>query len=377
MLTSLLVGITLMTPDASAGACDSYLKQAQSASGTSLIRAFERLASCDRTLAESNFHQIMTRATDPEVLTSLSMAAINNDIWTPVWTMPGKITSYDARDEITNAIGGQCESNEKVITFLQGAYAGIKAIDFQQWDDAFIACGSSTLTDWMVERIENPPEKLFDDKFDKLVDILVNRMGSAALPHLTAGAIKAADNGPYTKMLEAMRTSVNPNLGMSIPEADKQALESALVEVAQNVSADKAREVAESLAQNGAKDAAVQLLPTIYSDRVQGNGGFLYGVAAVETGECKGEKTAIIHYALISEPGTRWTVSGEVEDTIRASKPRLKKCTADEGKWEARVTVEPLLSSSALSGWVDEWATQLSGQGFEVTPRGEKAISLN
>jgi hypothetical protein len=377
MLTSILVGITLMTPDASAGKCDPILKQAQRSSGTNLVRAFERLAACDSSMAENNFHQIMTKATDAESLTGLSLAAINSDIWTPVWTMPGKISSYDARDEITNAIGGQCESNEKVITFLQGAYAGIKAIDFQQWDDAFVACNSSTLTDWMLQQIENPPEKLFDDKFDKLVDILVLRQGSAALPHLTAGAIKAADNGPYNKMLEAMRNSVNPNLGMSIPEADQQALEAALIEVAQNVSPDKAREVAESLAQNGSEQAAISLLPTIYSDRVQGGGGFIYGVAAVETGECKGVKTAIIHHAQVSEPGTRWSISGEVESTIRASKTRLKKCTVDDGEWEVRVTVEPQESGSAISTWAEEWAAQLGEQEYEVSLKGEKPITLN
>ncbi|MDG1480838.1 MAG: hypothetical protein P8R54_14680 [Myxococcota bacterium] len=376
MFTSILVGITLMTPDASAGKCDSLLKQSRSASGSNLIRTFERLATCDSTMAENNFHQIMTRATDAESLTNLSMAAINADIWSPVWTMPGKISSYEARDEITNAIGGQCASNDKVVTFLQGAYAGIKAIEFQQWDDAFVSCESAPLNDWMVQQIENPPEKLFDDKFDKLVDIIVEKQRSAAVPHLITGAIKAADNGPFNKMVDSISAAIIPNLGRP-SAAETQAVQDALVQVAQGVSAEKAKLVAESLAANDAMEAAISLLPTIYSDRIQGNGGFLYGVAAVETGECKGVKTAVIHHAQVSESGSLWSIEGQVEDTIRASKTRLKKCTIDDGDWETRVTFEPLASGSDIGSWVDEWAEQLRGQDFEVSIKSEKPISLN
>ena len=377
MFTSLLVGITLITPDAAAGKCDSYLRQANSTSGSSLIRAFERLASCDSTMAEQNFHQIMTRATDAESLTNLSIAAINGNIWSPVWTMLGKISSYEARDAVAESIGQECSSNDKVVTFLQGAYAGLKDIDFQQWDDAFLSCDSASLSDWMIQQIENPPEKMFDGKFEKLVDILVAQKGRDALPYLITGAINAADNGPYNKMLEAMNIAVTPTLGTGIPPEDQRALEQALIQVAQGVSPNKAREVADSLAGSGSEQAAISLLPTIYSDRLQNGGGFLYGVASIETGECKGEKTAIIHYAQVEEPGSRWLIDDEVEGPIRAVKPRLKKCTPEDGEWIVRITLEPLSSGSAIGGWVDDLEGQWTGQGYEVSTRSEKAIILD
>jgi hypothetical protein len=377
MITSLLVGIALLAPNASAGKCDSYLRQAKNTSGSSLIRAFERLATCDSTLAEQNFFAIMTRASDAASLNNLSMAAISNDIWSPLWAMPGKIKSYEARDEVTSAIGAQCSENEKVVTFLQGAYAGIKGIDFQQWDDAFITCESAALNTWLVQQIENPPEKLFDDKFDALVDITVKKMGAEALSHLTAGAIKAAENGPYDKMLNAMRDSVSPNLGTTLTPENQAALETALVQVAQAVSAEKARSVADSLYSSGSVEAAVSLLPAIYSDRVQGSGGFLYGVAAVETGECKGEKSAIVHYAQINESGTRWVLNGEVEEPIRASKVRLKKCTPEDGDWVVRITQEPVSSGSDVGDWADEIAQEWTDKGYASSTRSEKSITLD
>jgi hypothetical protein len=83
---------------------------------------------------------------------------------------------------------------------------------------------------------------------------------------------------------------VAPDLGGQTTAEDQKKLEEALVSVATQVPADKSRSVANQLANSGSDAAAATLLPTLYPDRVQGGGGFLYGALAVEAGECDGNK---------------------------------------------------------------------------------------
>ncbi|MEL6347291.1 MAG: succinate dehydrogenase assembly factor 2, partial [Myxococcota bacterium] len=213
MITTLTLGFAMLSP-AHAAKCDAYLRKAETAQSQELVKAFNDLATCEKETAERNFTRFMTRATDSEVLTQLSLAAIENDIWTPVWSMPGKIKSYEARDIIAGGIGGACTENEKVVTFLQGAYAGLKDIDFQQWDDALLACESPELMTWMTGKIEDPPDRPFDAKFNTLMTVYTKKKGADALGSLQKGAIDAAQSGgPYNTILQQMNAAVTPTLG--------------------------------------------------------------------------------------------------------------------------------------------------------------------
>ena len=376
MLPSLLLSASLLSP-AQAGKCDAILKKAGSATGDALVQTFTQLIKCDPKLAEDNFTAaFMTRADEAEVLTQLSLAAIDAQIWTPVWAMPGKIKSYEARDIIADQVGAACVEHPQVITFLQGAYAGLRDVDFQQWDDALLSCEDASLDAWLVEQAENPPDKTFDAKYDVLIAAFVKKKRAAALPHLAKGALDAANsNGPYNTMLQQMEAAVTPPMGEVSP-ADRTALREALLSVAQGVDAQKAREVANRFATSGDLEAAVNLLPTIYADRVRSGGGFLYGVAAIEAGECKGGvKTAIVHYAEVNEPGKRWDVLPDASGPIKAVKPRLKKCTPEEGPWLVQLTLEPVAGSSAVDDWASSLASQWTQKGYTVTTRQEATVT--
>ena len=67
--------------------------------------------------------------------------------------------------------------------------------------------------------------------------------------------------------------------------------------------------MANQLANSGADAAAAQLLPTLFPDRMQAGGSFLYAAVAVEAGECDGKKSAILHFANITEAGKRWAIA--------------------------------------------------------------------
>ena len=72
-----------------------------------------------------------------------------------------------------------------------------------------------------------------------------------------------------------------------------------------------------------------ELLKITYADRLK-DGRLSYGVVAVEAGECKGKKQAVLHVATVTDPAKRMVVLQEATGPIRASNPKLKKCETDE-----------------------------------------------
>ncbi len=372
----LALASSLAAPTARAASCDAALRRADTSSGEALVGAFEALAKCDAKLAEDNYTRLMTNASDADTLVALSQVAIDHDIWTPVWRQLGRISSYDARDEVARRLGERCGEDEKILSFLQGAYFGLRDIEFQQWDDAFLSCEAPELDAWLVKQVEHPPNKVFDEKYNALVGIFVQKKRREALPHLAKAAIAAAGSGPYDALLMQINAAVQPELGGTMSPEDRQALKNALVQVANGVDPAKAKAVADQLANAGFQEAAAGLLPRIYPDRVQEGGRFLYGSAAIEAGDCKGVKTAVIHYAPTYEPGKRWVILDEVEPRIRQAKPRLAKCTATFEDWPVATTPEPVKNGKEVEAWAEDLAGRWREKGYEVSTRGEKAIEL-
>ena len=377
MSPTLALSILLASSPANAGKCDSLISKADSAQGDALVRAFTDLAKCDSKIAEQNYLRFMSGAKEADTLVALSQAAILWEVWNPVWEELSKITSYDARDEVAQRVGEACNDQSKVVPFLQGAYFGLRNIDFQQWDDAFIACDNADLQKWITQQVENPPKSSFNEKYNTILSIHVKKLGSAALPSLTTAAIKAAAEGPYDQILMQLDESVAPPLGRQMPEEDKKALEASLIEIAKGVNPDRARAVAERLAAAGSVEVAAQLLTVIYADRVQPGGGFLYGAASMEAGECKGVKTVYMHYSNVTDPGKRWSVNEEVAAPMLAAKPKLKKCTVEEGPWPVAATAEPLASSKDVTAWVEEISRQWKDKGYEIKLAPERQIDLH
>ncbi|NOY25304.1 MAG: hypothetical protein GXP62_05475 [Oligoflexia bacterium] len=366
--------LAVFSGPAHAGRCDYLIKRADTTAPADLARSFQAAADCDADAAGNNFTRFMTRATDADSLVALSLAAIDANIWNPVWVMPSKITDYDARDLITGQIGAACTSHPKVTTFLQGAYLGLRELDFGQWDDAFVACKSPDITQWLDSQLASPPATTYDAKYDQLMAIYVSRLGPAALDGLKRAAIAAAENGPFDAILMKMDEAVAPKLGAPISPDNQEAIEAALEEIAQAVSPEKAHAVADRLVAADAEDAAARLLPVVYPDRQQ-DGFYIWGGVSVERADCKGTKTAVLHTAKISEPGKRWIVTEEAFPGMRAYKAKLKKCTPEDGDWPVVISPEPL-----KPGTLDEWArtvgSQWAGQDYQVEIKTEKGFAL-
>lgn len=375
-MSILALGLALSTA-AHAGNCDSYVKQAASAEGEALVAVFHKLVACDKEQAAQTYKDaFLRRASDLDTLHGLSMAAIEADVWTPVWKQLEYVKDYSLRNEVTVRIGEQCESNDKVTKFLQSSYLALRDIEFERWKKAFVSCGDAGLADWMKGQVEAPPAKQFDEKYNALVGIYTDKARQKALPSLTKGAIAAAESGPFDVILMQMDAAVTPELGAEMSADAKSALEASLVEVATNVGPDKARTVADRLANAGAEAAAARLLPRLYPDRVQPGSTFLYGAASIEAGDCGGAKTAVIHIASVTEPGKRWNILEDVEAPLRGVKPKLKKCTA-EGEWPVATTPEPLKAAKDVDAWLEELTGNWKEKGYEVSVKKEKSLTLD
>jgi len=378
-MLSLALSLLITAPDAlAAGKCDALVKKAETTKGTDLAAAYTALAGCDHKLAEDSYMKLLSNASDADALVAYSLAAIKLDIWNPVWGELSKISDYSARDEVASRVGAACAEEPKVTAFLQGAYFGLRDIEFSQWDDAFAACENPGLTDWLTTQVSTPPEKQYDEKFNALMGIYVNKQKSAALPVLAKAAVKAAKSGPFDAITAQMDAAVAPSLGETIKPEDQAALEKAFIDVAKGVDPEKAKLVADRLAAAGSEAAAAKLLPAIYPKLVQGGGAFLYGVAAVEAGDCKGKKTAVVHHAVVSDPGKRWNIITDAEPAIRtAAKPQLAKCTVDAGGWPVSVTPTPIAGAKNMESWLNSLAGQLTEKGYAVEMEEEKGIKLN
>lgn len=372
MLATLALGLLASSP-AQAGKCDSIIRRVDSASGAKVAAVFEQAVKCDKGEATDNFARFMTRATDSDALVALSLVAIDNGIHDPVGKMPGKISDYDVRDAISGQIGASCGEHPGVVTFLKASYYSLRGLDFAQWDDGFLACDSPEIDTFLAEQIGKPPSNSYDEKYDQIMAIWVERKGAGAIPALQTAAIAAAEGGPYDAILMKLEEAVAPDLGQDISPENKAALEGALVEIAKNVGTDQAKAVAEKLYNAGSEDQAAGLMPTIYADRVQG-GGLVWGGLSVERGECKGTKTAVLHVFDVKAPAARYSVFDEVQAPLRGVKPKLKKCDAEEGDWPVAVSPEPLAGSA--EDWAREVGVEWANQGYEVDVKTEGALDL-
>jgi hypothetical protein len=373
----LLTALVAAYAPASASGCDAQLGKIAALTADAVGPAFVDLAKCDKKVAEANFNRYLEKATDSDAVVALVLGSVDTEVWTPAWSTLGKIKDYDARDEVSRRVGESCADHTKVVSFLEGAYFGLKDIEFQQWDDGFRACADAGLSNWVESQVKAPPAKLFDEKFNALLDIFVKARHADALPALTEGAVKAAAAGPFDPILQKMGESVAPELGGQTSAEDQKKLEDALVSVAKQVPPDKARSVANQLANSGSNAAAATLLPTLYPDRVQGGGGFLYGALAIEAGECSGKKTAVLHQSAVNEPGKRWSIQADLEPAVRAGKAKLgKDCTGVESPWPVVYTPEPLKATGDVDKWAATITDEWTKKGYSVKVQKEKPVAL-
>ena len=356
--------------------CEGYVRKAAASKGKKVIKNFEMTHKCDKETAKANFFEFMKSANDLETLRIFTLKAIELDpfYWEYVGRIPGKIPDYKLRDSLTQNLGTGCSEQEQLRSFLQTAYITMGDNDFSRWDGAFLNCTHEGFEKWLIEKIESPPQQKFSDKYNTLLDIMRKKHGAELLPHLEKAAIAAAQNGPYSDILTRISDAVAPTIGAEMSAENREKLESTLLSIAKKVDKTKATDVAYQLAASGSEEKAAQLMPTIYAEYYTNN-SFLYGVAALEMANCPKGKEAVIHLSELTDKKIVWSVREEASTSLRASKPKLSKCTSD-GEWSIVLTPTPVSTSKDIKKWAGDLQKEYKDKGYKVRIQKEKKITI-
>jgi hypothetical protein len=339
--------VMLMVP--AEAACEKELKALGAAQGPAVVESFKAVATCNPAAAGEAFAASAKRTGDVDSLGALARTAIGAGMTTQVHGLLELVPDYAAREETARLIGSWCTEDPAIETFLVGLHGALKDRAFVGWAGALRSCSSPALLQELERLAAAPPSQEFDDKYATVVDLYAAKRKAAALDVLEKAAVASADAGPFSVVIDAMVKAVTPEgLGGEPAEADKTALVDALLRISDSSEPEQVREVADALVGLDDTEAAGDLLPKLYPDRVQEGGSFLYGLAAVE--QC-GE-AAVVHYAVVEDAGSRWDLAGEVADRVKSFKPKLK-CGAT---LTAQVSPEPVTDADA----VETWATSLS-----------------
>lgn len=365
------VALLASAPALAAAQCEDLVGAAEESTGAAAAPAWGALIECDRALAEKQFSTFLRAAGDVDSVVALAKVGIAANLYAPVWTMLEEVADYSSRDAIAREIGQQCDQ-DGILPFLQGAYGALRDRPFATWREAFIACPSDGFDSWLADTASKPPSSPFDDKYNTVVEALVKRQRGEALPTLETAAVAAAGSaGPFSTLVDAMHKAVKPeSISAELPAEALSALTASYTRVAHAVPAEQAGLIADRLFQIGAERAAASLLPSVYPDRVQPDGSLLYGVASVES--CGGE--AVVHWAPLTEPASRWSIVADAEGPARAFKPRLK-CQTEEA-WPVMTTPSPVKSVEEVATWGEEVAQKWAAGGVETKTREEKPIAL-
>jgi hypothetical protein len=368
---ALISTLCLLPVAAHAGRCDSYVQQVDKASGTTLVKAYQSLIACDPALAKDAFPRFMLKATDMETLVPLTLAAIDGDVFTPVWEVMERLP-YEHHVPLAEALGAACGEHTKVVPFVQGAYSALKGAEFVSWKPILQTCTTGGLSDWMATLVVDPPKSPYNDKYNAIITTFAQLRRAEALPQLQQAAIAAGTRGgPFNNIIETVQLAVQPvSISADVSPEDKARVEETLVAIAKAVSPESARIVADRLYTSGNEALAASLLPSIYPDRVQPDGTLLWAGLAVES--CEGE--AWVHWVSFTSQPTRWAVTDHVAAPLRGAKAKLK--CKPEGEWPVRATDEPLRDAAAVDAWVQGIVTEWAGQGLKVKTVEEKKLSL-
>jgi hypothetical protein len=374
MLTKYAVALATLCSlptEALAGRCDSYLTQADKASGAALVKAYSALVSCDVTLATESFPRVMLRATDMETLVPLTLTAIDGDVFGPVWNIMERLP-YEHHVPLAEAVGAACTQHPKVVPFVQGAYTALKGSDFLPWKPTLQACTAPALGEWLTGLVVDPPKSPYNDKYNAVITTFAAIYRAEAVPNLRDAAILAGTRGgPFNNIIETIQQAVQPaSFGSDIPPADLARMEEALVAIAKAVTPESARLVADRLYTAGNEPLAASLLPAVYPDRVQPDGTLLWAGVAVES--CGGE--AWVHWASFTSAPTRWAVTDHMAGPLRSAKAKLK-CATD-GPWPVIATDEPLRDTAAVEAWVAARVAELNAKGVKAKDVQEKKLSF-
>lgn len=357
---------------AHAQTCDAKAlqKQVVDAAPNATAKAYVELAACDaaaaRAAAPDAFKKILSGAdADAAILAAVKVGAsqVVRD-WLPA-------QQPDERSAAIDALGGKCDVKEVPTFFLETE----KALGEKFWTDRWYAgldeCRDPAVRALLEREMVKPTKDPI--RFKKILETYSRNLGPDAIPALKKLATEQKDPEVATYVVESFADAAGVGGEAGTTPAVTQAAANALVEVAPALP-EKAQEKArQTLLALGAEAESDKLVAVRYKDRLQADGGLLYGVAVAEVATCKkGDKRVLIHHAQVLDSGHTWP--DQVKERIESGLPgafqmRLAEACKGTGTNEIVVSEAPLKDSAAYKAWADEQTKAFQKTHADVKPK--------
>lgn len=356
-----LLSLSLFSPaPAHAADCDVAALTTEAKEGPPLAaaRAFVQLGSCDAGAASSVAGVVLPRLLSGDEASQAAVKAIQVGAASATVSWLDQLQP-DERARTLKALGEACPDSEAVQGFFVER-ASVLGEDFwgQRWYRAIGGCKAPALEGLLWGRIENGPRG-DRTQFSAVLEAWARASGQGGLERLGALLEKVGDDAEaqvYVVSAFADAAGVGSVEGVNTAAAAEAV--SMLQKVAPTLDSKGVEQARITVMSLGDEAASDELAATRYRDTVQGDGRFLWGVAAVESATCKNGKASVrVSTAPLMDRGVTWAdqIKDRSEPVVRHAwaLDLAEKCKG-EGTVDLRVSDGPFADEAAYKAWADK-----------------------
>lgn len=273
----------------------------------------------------------------------------------------------DQRSRIIGKLGDHCDESPAVADYLVAAKDRLGERFWQErWQRALATCRTDSARTLLTAALDDPDHgRNSRDRtgFRSLLEVYARNLGADAVPTLTEIVRANSEDREVTFFLGMYAEAAN--IGSTEPRNEDavRAGVAALQELGPELSpagVDRARGVLVAL---GAQDAADRYVVHRWPDRFQ-EGVYAYGMVVLEKVTCGNAKEqAVIHRALVSDPGLSWPdqLAPRAEALARGGMvfDAAERCRGTE-TLQVVMSDEPMTDAAAAAGWLDARQQELT-----------------
>lgn len=342
-------------------------------------RAFAALAACDskaaKAAAKAAFPRFLSgEDTDRALVLALKLgegatAAAWIDAQLP-----------DERSRAIAGLGQACKDDPAVQAWFVERRATLgDAFWSQRWYRALATCPADSVQALLWSELDKGAGA-DRARYFGVLQTAASGSGAAAVPKLTALLGAATDAEIQSQIVQAygLAAGLGSITGLNPALAEQGA--AAIVAAAPRLQPKAVDQARLTLGGLGAESAADGLVVSRYKDRVQPDGGLLYGAVAVEDAVCKGDKPQQrVHVAAVRDPGRTWPdqladkVKGAVDGVWALDLPTRCKGT---GTTTWALSPEPLADEAALKAWADAALKAAAKPGVKAVRIDEAPLKI-
>lgn len=314
MLLSLLLSLSVHAADCDAGELTSSLKEATPHEAAPL---FVQLAQCDAAAAKKVAKTAIPQLVAESAGFEAAIAAINVGAGDSVMTWMGS-RQQDERSRAIRAYGKQCQESDDIQKFLVDAHGSLgDGFWTERWYRALTECRTESITGLLQARVDQGPG---EDRglFFAVVEVYAANVGITAIPKLQTLISEESDVETQVNLIQALADAAQAGTVQGLNAKTATAAAESLKSIVTNLPAravDQARITLRVLEDEEGSDTLVKVR---YNDKLQDDGGLLYGAVVFENATCKnGKEAQRYHVAEVRDPGQTWP--DQVNEKVKLS----------------------------------------------------------